>query len=117
MSDKRIVSLTLSLDSNSNNDAVRQFIQAIGLYGMGGFDFQVFEDEEDMIMINGRDAMIETMHDSDEHQEVKEDQVRSDTMEDAAVEDVDVEWPEDPDHDEHVTEQYGFDEPEDGEEE
>lgn len=101
MTEKRIVSLTLDLSSTSREDAVRQFITAVGLYGMGAFDFQVFEGEEDMIMVNGREAMLTTMHDSDEHQEIKEDQIRSDAMEDAVaevedvdVEDVDVEWPE-----------------------
>lgn len=97
MSDNRIVSLTLNLSSTSNEDAVRQFITAVGLYGMGAFDFQVFEDEDDMTMVNGREAMLATMNVSDEHQEIKEDQIRSDVMDDAMaeIEDVDVEWPED----------------------
>lgn len=91
---KRIVSLTLSLDATSSNeDAVRQFITAVGLYGMGAFDFQVFEDDDDMIMVNGREAMLATMPDQTEREEVREDQVRTDLEED--VEDVDVDWPGD----------------------
>lgn len=89
---KRIVSLTLNLNSTSNNDAVRQFINAVGIYGMGGFDFQVFDDEEDMVMVNGREAMLETMPDVG-RQEEREDKIRTDVREDAEVEDVEVEWP------------------------